>query len=219
MSNFYYGSQHHSSHSNLTTHPHHAGRSRRATRASAAHHNHHKQMRALRLQKEAEESAMEKAWVFRQSFEAARSFDLEDDEMFCPFNLLTEDDVSSQQDCLGAASTRFVSLFSATNTRIQLHSMPSGSDRSSLSSGSPEQSPTQQQIQPTASFLLPPSTAFSAFQPNQKLHQPQPQRSDKAIPIVDPSTRSVASPPPSVSPARQLMQAQQFIPASARRVW
>jgi len=135
---------------------------------------------------------MEKAWVFRQGFEAARSFDLEDDEMFCPFNLLTEDD---------------------------LHSMPSGSDRSSLSSGSPEQSPTQQQIQPTASFLLPPSTAFSAFQSNPKLHQPQAQRSGKAIPIVDPTTRSVASPPPSVSPARQLMQAQQFIPASARRVW
>jgi hypothetical protein len=48
-------------------------------------------MRALRLQKEAEESAMEKA--YRRDFEAARSFDLEDDELFCPFHLLTEDDV------------------------------------------------------------------------------------------------------------------------------
>jgi hypothetical protein len=64
-------------------------------------------MRALRLQKEAEESAMEKAWVFRQGFEAARSFDLEDDEMFCPFNLLTEDDVSPTpySTCSAAIST------------------------------------------------------------------------------------------------------------------
>jgi hypothetical protein len=31
---------------------------------------------------------------FRREFEAARSFDIEDDEMFCPFHLLTEDDVS-----------------------------------------------------------------------------------------------------------------------------
>jgi hypothetical protein len=197
MSNFYYGTQqHHSSHSNLSSHQHHAGRSRRATRASAAHHNHHKQMRAMRLQKEAEESAMEKVWAFRQGFEAARSFELEDDEAFCPYNLLTEDD---------------------------LHSMNSGSDRSSLSSGSPEQSPTQQQIQPTPSFLLPPSNTFSSFQPAQsKLHQPQAQRmGGKAIPIVDPSTRQTSSPPPSVSPARQLnlMQAQQFIPASSRRAW
>jgi hypothetical protein len=53
-------------------------------------------MRAMRLQKEAEESAMEKVWAFRQGFEAARSFDLEDDEAFCPYNLLTEDDVSSR---------------------------------------------------------------------------------------------------------------------------
>ena len=93
--------------------------------------------------------------------------------------------------------------------------MNSGSDRSSLSSGSPEQSPTQQQIQPTPSFLLPPSNTFPSFQPAQRIGL-------KAIPIVDPSTRQTSSsPPPSVSPARQLnmMQAQQFIPASSRRAW
>jgi len=46
-----------------------------------------------------------------------------------------------------------------------------------------------------------------------KLHQPMAQRTRNAIPIVDPSTRSVASPPLSVSPARQMqhhhMQQQQ----------
>lgn len=30
-----------------------------------------------------------------RDLEAARSFDFEDDEIFCPFNLLTEDDVSA----------------------------------------------------------------------------------------------------------------------------
>jgi hypothetical protein len=221
MANFYsYGAQHHSSHPNLQSHQHHAGRSRRATRASAAHHNHnHKQARALRLQREAEELANERAWAFRQTFEAARSFDFEDDELFCPFNLLTDDDVS-----VDGLSIEFLGIEPLT-TLPQLQSMHSGSDRSSLSSGSPEHSPLQQQIQPTPSFLLPPSNSFPnpsyQAQSQPKLHQPLAQRiGPKAIPIVDPSTRSVASPPPSVpsvSPARQLMQAQQFIPAAARR--
>ncbi|KAF2668037.1 hypothetical protein BT63DRAFT_307438 [Microthyrium microscopicum] len=194
MSNFYFAPQHHSSHSNLhNSHNHHAGRSRRATRASAAHHHqqHQKQMRQLRLQKEAEESAMERALLFRREFDAARSFDFDDDELFCPFNLMTDDD---------------------------LQSMSSGSDRSSLASSSPEQSPVTQQIQPAPTFLLPPSNSFPSFQSHtQKLHQPLAQRTGaKAIPIVDPSTRNVASPPPSVSPARQMLQAQQFMP---RRAW
>jgi len=199
MSNFYnYGA--HSSHHNLQSHQqHHAGRSRRATRASAAHHNHnHKHARALRLQREAEELANERALAFKQTFDAARAFDFEDDEAFCPFNLLTDDD---------------------------LQSIHSGSDRSSLSSGSPEHSPLQHQLQPTPAFLLPPSTTFNptTYQSQPKLHQPLAQRiGGKAIPIVDPSTRAVASPPPSVpsvSPNRQLMQAPQYIPASRRAVW
>jgi len=80
--------------------------------------------------------------------------------------------------------------------------------------------------------LLPPSSAYQSYtnhssthnanststQP--KIHQPLAQRiGAKAIPIVDPSTRTVASPPPSVSPARQLMQAQQFIPGASAQVW
>jgi hypothetical protein len=91
----------------------------------------------------------------------------------------------------------------------------SGSDRSSLSSGSPEQSPQQHQLQPTPSFVLSsapnPYTPASFQQPNNsaqqpKLHQPLAQRTRNAIPIVDPSTRTVASPPPSVSPNRQMQQ-------------
>jgi hypothetical protein len=133
--------------------------------------------------------------MFRREFDAARSFDFEDDDLFCPFNLMTEDD---------------------------LQSMSSGSDRSSMSSGSPEHSPITQQVQPAPTFLLPPSN-FVSFQPQQqqpsqsKIHQPLAQRvGAKAIPIVDPSTRNVASPPPSVSPGRQMLQAQQFMP---RRAW
>lgn len=137
---------------------------------------------------------MEKA--FRRDFEAARSFDLEDDELFCPFHLLTEDDLSS------------------------IHS--AGSDRSSLSSGSPEQSPLQQQIQPTSQFLLPPSTGnftpqayqqqpVTAASQTTKIHQPLAQRTRNAIPIVDPTTRAVASPPPSVSPARQMQAQAQYM--------
>jgi len=165
---------------------------------------------------------MEKA--YRRDFEAARSFDLEDDELFCPFHLLTEDDVRSIASlhfgvlcslsaCLDLELKNFFVRY--TNFRLQLQSIHSASsDRSSLSSGSPEQSPLQQQLQPTSQFLLPPSTgsftpqAFqqptaAASQPT-KIHQPLAQRTRNAIPIVDPMTRNVASPPPSVSPARQM---------------
>lgn len=219
MSSFYYGA-----HSSLHTQPahsqHHApggavaggggsGRSRRATRAAQAHQHHQKQqLRALRMQqKEAEESAMDKAMAARREFEMARSFDFEDDELFCPFNLMTDDD---------------------------LQSMHSGSDRSSLSSGSPDNSPLQQQTQPIPipAFLLNPARypsaamshhvgqTYSSHGQQPKLHQPLAQRGQgKAIPIVDPSTRNVASPPPSISPARQqMMQAQHFVPA-AQQVW
>jgi len=90
MSSFYYGAQHHSG---VPAHPgsngHHGGRSRRTARFSGS--NNHK-MRAVRTAKDAAEAAT--VFAFRQNFEAARSFDIEDDEMFCPFYLLTDDDVS-----------------------------------------------------------------------------------------------------------------------------
>lgn len=103
---------------------------------------------------------------------------------------------------------------------LQLQSIhsASSSDRGSLSSGSPEGSPLQQQVQPTPSFLL--SSAPTPYQPGpqnsyqphhsqMKLYQPMAQRTRNAIPIVDPSTRSVASPPLSVSPGRQMQPQQQ----------
>ncbi|KAF3000322.1 hypothetical protein E8E13_009263 [Curvularia kusanoi] len=189
MSQFFnYGAQHHTQH--LTAHQqhngnnHHGGRSRRAPRISAQHQQ--KQFRQVRTPKEFNVEPPTSI-AFKRDFEAARSFDIEDDEMFCPFHLLTEDDLQS------------------------IHS--SGSDRSSLSSGSPEQSPLQHQLQPTPSFVL--STAPNPYTPSNfqqngasqtKLHQPLAQRTRNAIPIVDPSTRAVASPPPSVSPNRQMQQ-------------
>lgn len=181
MSNTYFT---HSVHPHAINHSHnnnnHHGNRRRAARVANNHNNtnSNKQLRAMRSAKDAMEAAAITA--YRQNFEAARSFELEDDEMFCPFNLLTEDDLHS------------------------IHS--SGSDRSSLSSGSPDQSPLQQQLQPTPAFMLS-STLYPHYagHTGTKLHQPLAQRIRNPIPIVDPTTRSVASPPPSVSPARQMM--------------
>ncbi|KAF2869962.1 hypothetical protein BDV95DRAFT_596243 [Massariosphaeria phaeospora] len=187
MSQFFsYGGQHHPAHlnhSNNNNNNHHGGRSRRAPRLSASQ-NQHKQFRQVRTPKEFVVETVN-VTAFRRDFEAARSFELEDDELFCPFHLLTEDDLQS------------------------IHS--SGSDRSSLSSGSPETSPLQHQLQPTPSFVLssaPNPYTPVAYQQNSatKLHQPLAQRTRNAIPIVDPSTRAVASPPPSVSPNRQIQQ-------------
>ena len=100
MSNFFYGAAHHSAHAALPAHPPHVGR-RRATRTpgtqhggQANQHHHQKQIRNVRLQKDLQESALDK--VFRRDFDAARSFDIDDDEIFCPFNLLTEDDVRAR---------------------------------------------------------------------------------------------------------------------------
>jgi len=129
--------------------------------------------------------------AFRLRFEAGRSFDLDDDMEFCP-NLLTEDD---------------------------MHSMHSSvSDRSSLSSGSPDSSPLQHQIQPaqqvpnislspgsSSSYL--PSVLNSNF--NQlSYHQQSAARVRRSIPIVNPTTGvTLSSPPTSISPG--IMQTSQ----------
>jgi hypothetical protein len=207
MSQFFnYSGQHQPQH--LNAHPHnnnnhHGGRSRRAPRISAQQN--HRQIRQVRTPKEynVEPPTM---LAFKRDFEAARSFDIEDDEMFCPFHLLTEDDVS-----WAMLSHSPLQALTRDEQLQSIHS--SGSDRSSLSSGSPEQSPLQHQLQPTPSFVL--STAPNPYSPagfqhnnssQTKLHQPLAQRTRNAIPIVDPSTRAVASPPPSVSPNRQMQQ-------------
>jgi len=93
MSQFFnYGGQHQQQHLNAHPHNHHGGRSRRAPRISAQQ-NHRQIRQQVRTPKEfnVEPPTM---LAFKRDFEAARSFDIEDDEMFCPFHLLTEDDVS-----------------------------------------------------------------------------------------------------------------------------
>ena len=152
---------------------------------------------------------------YMQRLEAAKSFEFDDDEVFCPFHLLTEDDVRlAAQRRLSQANLGALQGADFTWQLQSIHSA-SASDRGSLSSGSPEGSPLQHQVQPTPSFLL--STAPNTFAPTpagfqqpshhqMKLHQPMAQRTRNAIPIVDPSTRSVASPPLSVSPGRQMQQ-------------
>jgi hypothetical protein len=125
---------------------------------------------------------------FRQRYESGRSFDLDDDLEFCP-NLLTESDM------------------------VSIHS--SSSDRSSLSSGSPESSPQSHQVAPDSSFSLNSnSNPYIPSYQNQpttlKLHQPAATRIRNAIPIVNPSTgismSSLQSPPSSVSPSRMQQQ-------------
>ncbi|KAK0314911.1 hypothetical protein LTR82_012904 [Friedmanniomyces endolithicus] len=186
MASHYYGAPHYLPNSSAHNHGHH-GRSRRGPRISSQ--NAHRQYKAQRSPKEVPEAP---AFVdYLQRFEAAKSFEFDDDELFCPFHLLTEDDLQS------------------------IHSS-SSSERGSLSSGSPEGSPLQQQIQPAFSYSGAPGgfhAAPSSYQQHashqqMKLHQPiaQSQRTRNAIPIVDPSTRSIASPPLSVSPARQMQQ-------------
>ncbi|GAB1728285.1 hypothetical protein NU195Hw_g2681t1 [Hortaea werneckii] len=183
MASHYYNAPHYLPNAPTHSHGHH-GRSRRGPRIPSQ--NAHRQYKAQRSPKETPQDLAHLEYL--QKLEAAKSFEFDDDEVFCPFHLLTEDDLQS------------------------IHSA-SSSDRGSLSSGSPEGSPLQQQIQPTPSFLL--STAPNTFGPGpagfqqpshhqMKLHQPMAQRTRNAIPIVDPSTRSIASPPLSVSPARQM---------------
>jgi len=116
---------------------------------------------------------------FRQRFEAGRSFDLDDDMEFCP-TLLTDSDMHS------------------------IHS--SASDRSSLSSGSPEHSPQSHQVTPDTFSLNSNSNPYIPFQSQPtalKLHQPAAVR--RAIPIVNPNTGiRMTSPPSSISPGQAM---------------
>jgi hypothetical protein len=145
--------------------------------------------------------------AFRVRFEAGRSFDLEDDELYCP-NLLTFDEVHFHRP---AWDTPTLGSLEA-DMSFQRQSIHSSSDRSSLSSGSPDSSPLQQQIQPqqvtpalslssaaTSAYISPPT--FTTTHENLKLHQPSAVRARNAIPIVNPTTgMRVASPPSSISP-------------------
>ncbi|KAF7950065.1 hypothetical protein EAE96_007366 [Botrytis aclada] len=141
-----------------------------------------------KIAKREEEAAV--LMSYRRTFEYARSFDLEDDAEFCP-NLLTEEDMVS---------------------------INGGSDRSSLASGSPTNSPPSTQV----SINLSPDTNFSLNSNSHsfiqsgfnvsalKIHQPSATRIGRnAIPIVNPNDGGLmSSPPTSVSPAR-MQQHQQ----------
>ena len=105
--------------------------------------NSHRQYRAPKHLKGSTDDRT--AQCFRLSgarFEAGRSFDLEDDMEFCP-NLLTNDEVYTSSD-----PNNLSSLGSSTNLYKRQSIYSGSSDRSSLSSGSPDSSPTQHQIQP-----------------------------------------------------------------------
>lgn len=203
MSTYFYNGHHPQAHhqahqhqQHTVSHNHHGGRSRRAPRLAASQ-GQHRQFRGTKSMKELATEAPA-VTAFRNRFEAGRSFDLDDDLEFCP-GLLTDDDLQS------------------------IHS--ASSDRSSLSSGSPESSPLQQQIHPstqvtpalslasavTSSYASPP--AYTNTHQQLKLHQPSAVRSRNAIPIVNPSTgMRVSSPPSSISPG--MMQQ-----ATAARRW
>ncbi|KAL2039888.1 hypothetical protein N7G274_007291 [Stereocaulon virgatum] len=200
MSAYYYGPQHHQP-SSSSSHSSHNHHGGRSRRAPRLSNsqNSHRQFRGVRSMKELTESPPNSA--FRMRFEAGRSFDLDDDLEFCP-SLLTEDDL------------------------ISIHS--SSSD-GSLSSGSPQSSPLQPQIQPsqqtTPSFSISSAASNNSYNPitgfqsnnnnnnnhhqQMKIHQPSALRSRNAIPIVNPSTgMRVPSPPSSISPA--MMQQQTY---------
>ena len=220
MSAYYYGPQNHHpsvmpSHSSSS----HNHRSRRAPRLSASH-NTHRQFRGVRSMKELTESPPISA--FRARFEAGRSFDLDDDLEFCP-GLLTEDDVSLASNVPVTFTFHLRPQNANARDVTQLQSIHSSSSDGSLSSGSPQSSPMQHQIQPqqhvAPSFSLSsasnnhynPSTGFQSNndQHQLKLHQPAALRTRNAIPIVNPSTgMKVPSPPSSISPA--MMQQQTY---------
>lgn len=206
MSTFFYGhqQQHHQvqhPHAMNQSHNHH-GRSRRAPRLSSAQ-NSHRQFRGPKIVKEVVISEAPSMTAYRARFEAGRSFDIDDDLEFCP-NLLTFDEVCDDSP----TSTSFLADLA------KRQSMTSGSDRSSLSSGSPSSSPLQTLIQPhqitpalslpstaTSAYMSPPS--FTSNNSSLKIHQPSAIRSSRtsAIPIVNPSTGNrIASPPSSISP-------------------
>jgi hypothetical protein len=191
----------------------HHGRSRRAPKMTSQ--NTQRQFRGVKSMRELAEAPAVTA--FRARFEAGRSFDLDDDLEFCP-GLLTEDDV-----CFDMAISPYihplktVTIFNKVTwaillTYLQLHSIHSASDRSSLSSGSPDTSPLQHQIQPvqqvTPSISLSPAQTNAyvhpgvAGNPNHVNYQQPANRTRKVIPIINPNTgMTLSSPPSSISPA------------------
>jgi Domain of unknown function (DUF4452) len=228
MSSFFYGGhhqQHHGQNPHSMGQQHHGhGRSRRAPRLSASQ-NSHRQYRNKQPVKDMSTIEPPNVTAFRARFEAGRSFDLDDDLEFCP-HLLTFDDVNTPNNPPKQPLRVNIPVWNRFTDNQQRQSIRSASsDRSSLSSGSPESSPLQQQIQPqqqitpalslssaaTSAYAPPPS--FISNNNNLKIFQPSARKAG-AIPIVNPNTgMRVASPPSSVSPG---MMGQT---SAARRGW
>jgi Domain of unknown function (DUF4452) len=202
----YYSFSANSTHPTPAAHHSHGGRNRRAPRLSVSQ-NSQRQFRGVRSMKELNDTASISA--FRTKFEAASSFELEDDLEFCP-GLLTENDVSYPSSGRTSPASSCSRSPSTDMFLSQLVSISSASERSSLASNSPQSSPTQQPQTVAPGFSLntssppfvPPST-YHSQQSTMKLHQPAATRGRNAIPIVNPATGiSMSSPPSSVSPAK-----------------
>ena len=89
MASYGYGAPQY--HQNVSSHPHnHHGRSRRGPRISSQNAHRHN-YKAQRSPKEVPETPTYAEYLVK--LEAAKSFEFDDDEVFCPFHLLTEDDV------------------------------------------------------------------------------------------------------------------------------
>jgi len=117
--------------------------------------------------------------AFRARYEAGRSFDLDDDLEFCPAGLLNDDELQSISS--------------------------NSSDRSSVSSGSPDASPLQHQVQPAAYTLPTPAypTVPGYYQTTHgQVKYPTTTRTRNAIPIVNPMTGQRVASPPLSSPSR-----------------
>lgn len=229
MSSFFYGG-HHQQHHGQNPHPmgqqHHGhGRSRRAPRLSASQ-NSHRQYRNKQPPKDISNIEPASVTAFRARFEAGRSFDLDDDLEFCP-HLLTFDDVNTPVQALRNPLRLYIPAtkhFTNNHQRQSIHS--ASSDRSSLSSGSPESSPLQHQIQPqqqitpalslssAATSAYAPASSFVINNSNLKIFQPS-ARKAAAIPIVNPNTGMRVASPPSSSVSPGMMQQN----SGARRGW
>lgn len=135
-----------------------------------------KSFRGVRSMKELTESASVAA--FRARYEAGRSFDLDDDLEFCPAGLLNDDELQSISS--------------------------NSSDRSSVSSGSPDGSPLQHQVQPNFALPTPayPNVPGYYQTTHGQVKFPTSTRTRNAIPIVNPMTGQRVASPPLASPSR-----------------
>jgi len=128
--------------------------------------------------------------TFIEKFEAGRSFEMEDDFAFIP-ELCTEEERQMMDY--------------------------SSSDRSSTSSGSPQSSPLQHQVQPSTAYPHAATYANMFHNMHVKYQQPPalPPKQRFAIPIVNPNTGLRVASPPLASPNRNLYPSSGL----ARRWW